>query len=499
MATETRDAVCTIQPPDEGAPPTIRLADKGLLPTIRLATILGMLATAALLGIVSATAGLGVAGWIAGLATGSAATALLVTARMRSDQPAIHPADWVTLTRALLIAGVAGLVADSFGRPISTTALVTLSTVALVLDAVDGQVARRTGTATPLGARIDGEVDAFLILLLSIAVSQDYGGWVLVIGAARYALLVAGWLVPWLAAPLPPRYWGKVVAAVQGIVLTVAASGLLDRRTGMIAVAAALLLLAESFGRNVIWLYRTGAGPRTRRALRLAITVLSVVLVWGVLVAPDRLLQLTPAAFARIPVEGLVLLAIALVLPAWPRRIVAAVAGILFSLLTLVKILNVAFYMEIGRAFNPVFGWVDIGPAIGVVRDTIGSTRTNIALAALCLGLIALVGAITAATIHIATVAARHRRDAVRGLAALTAVWALCAGLSVQLVQGSPVASTSAAGLVVAQVRSTQAALRDQRRFEQALHRPDPEASVPAADLLTGLRGKDVIIDFIES
>jgi len=492
-------AVRTIQPVDEGAPPAIRLAGKGALPTIRLATILGLLATAALLGVVSATAGLGVAGWIVGLATGSAATALLVTARMRSDQPTIHPADWVTLTRALLIAGVAGLVADSFDRPVSVTALVTLSTVALVLDAVDGQVARRTGSATPLGARLDCEVDAFLILLLSIYVSQAYGGWVLIIGAARYALLLAGWLVPWLAAPLPPRYWGKVVAAVQGIVLTVAASGLLDRLTGMIAVAAALLLLAESFGRNVIWLYRTGAGARTRRALRLAVTAASVVIVWGVLVAPDRLSQLTPAAFARIPVEGLVLVAIALVLPAWPRRIVAAVAGILFSLLTLVKILNMAFYEQIGRPFNPVFGWVDIGPAVGVVRDTIGATRTNIALAALWLGLILLVGAITAATIHITTAAARHRRATVRELAALTAVWALCAGLSLQLVPKSPVASTSAAGLVVAQVRNTQAALRDERSFEKALHRSDPEASVPASDLLTGLRGKDVIIAFVES
>src|SRR5690242_21418398 len=409
-------AVRTVQPADEGAPSAVRRAGKGALPAIRLATILGMLATAALLGVVSATAGLGVAGWIAGLATGSAATALIVTARTRSDQPAIFPADWVTLTRALLIAGVAGLVADSFGRPVSITALVALSAAALVLDAVDGQVARRTGTATPLGARIDGEVDAFLILLLSIVVSQDYGGWVLLIGSARYALLLAGWLIPWLAAPLPPRYWGKVVAAVQGIVLTVAASGLLDRRAGMIAVAAALLLLAESFGRNVIWLYRTGAGPRTRRALRLAVTVVSVVLVWGVLVAPDRLFQLTPAAFARIPVEGLALVAVALVLPASPRRIVAAVAGILFGLLTLVKILNIAFYLQIGRAFNPVFGWLDIPPAIGVVRDTIGATRTNIALAALLLGLILLVGAITAATIHITTVAVGHRRDAVRGL-----------------------------------------------------------------------------------
>jgi phosphatidylglycerophosphate synthase len=492
--------VRTIQPADEGAPPAIRLADNGTpLPTIRLAAILGMLATAALLGVVSATAGLGVAGWIAGLATGSAATALLATARMRSDRPAILPADWVTLTRTLLIAGVAGLVADSFGRPVSITALVTLSAVALALDAVDGQVARRTGTATPLGGRMDGEVDAFLILLLSIAVSQDYGGWVLVIGAARYALLLAGWLIPWLAAPLPPRYWRKVVAAVQGIVLTVAASGVVDRLTGMVAVAAALLLLAESFGRDVIWLYRTGAGPRTRRALRLVIMVLSVVLVWGVLTAPDRLYQLTPAAIARIPVEGLGLVAVALVLPAWPRRIVAAVAGILFGLLTLFKLLNMAFYAEIDRAFNPVLDWGDLSPAIGVVRDTIGTTRTNIALAALLIGLALVIGAITASAIHVTTVAARHRRPAVRALAALTAVWALCAGLSLQFVPGSPVASTSTAGLVVAQVRDTQTALRDQHQFEQALNGSDPEASIPASDLLTGLRGKDVIIAVVES
>jgi phosphatidylglycerophosphate synthase len=491
--------VRTIQPADEGAPPTIRLADKVSLPTIRLATILGMLATAALLGVVAATAGLGVAGWIAGLATGSAATALLATARMRSDQPAILPADWVTLTRTLLIAAVAGLVADSFFRPVSITALVTLSSIALALDAVDGQVARRTGTATPLGARIDGEVDAFLILLLSIAVSQDYGRWVLVIGAARYALLLAGWLIPWLAAPLPSRYWGKVVAVVQGIVLTVAASGLLDRRTGMIAVAAALLLLTDSFGRDVIWLYRAGASPRTRRALRLAIMVLSVVIVWADLLVPDRAWLFRPAAFIRIPLEGLVLVAVALVLPVWPRRIVAAVMGILLGVLTFAKILNIAFFEFLDRPFNPVQDWGEIAPAVGVARNSIGPTLTNILLVVLLLGLVLLVGAITAATIHTTTVAARHRRAAVRALAVLTAVWALCAGLSLQLVPGFQVASTSAAGLVVAQVRATQGALRDERRFEQALHGSDPEASVPASDLLTGLRGKDVIIAFVES
>src|SRR6201996_3321075 len=140
-------AVSTIKPPE------IRSADgpagKVALPRIRLAALLGMLATAALLGVVSVTAGLGAVGWITGLVIGSAAAALLVTARIRSTGPAILPADWVTLTRMMLIAGVTGLVADSFTRSVSITALVTLSAVALALDAVDGQVARRTGTATP--------------------------------------------------------------------------------------------------------------------------------------------------------------------------------------------------------------------------------------------------------------------------------------------------------------------------------------------------------------
>ena len=489
----------TIRPADEIAPAMTRLTDSGARPTVRLATILGTLVTAALLGVVSVTAGLGVTGWLAGLATGSAATALLVTARVRSDQPALGPADWVTLARTLLIAGVAGLVADSFVQRVSITALVTLSTVALILDAVDGQVARRTGTATALGARIDGEADAFLILLLSIYVSQDYGSWVLLIGAARYALLLAGWLIPWLAAPLPPRYWGKVVAAVQGIVLTVAASGVLGHLAGMIAIAAALLLLAESFGRNVLWLYRTGAGPRTHLVLRVTITVLALALVWADLLAPDRSWQITPAAFARIPVEALVLVAVALVLPPRPRRIVATLAGVLFGLLALAKIINLAFFLEIDRAFNPVHDWASIPPAVGVVSDAIGPAGTDIVLALVLLALLLLVAAIVAATIHLTAVAARHRRGAVRGLAALTAAWGLCAGLSLQLTPGFPVASTSAAGLAIAQVRATQAALSDPRRFEQAIHRPDPEATVPAAGLLTGLRGKDVVIAFVES
>jgi phosphatidylglycerophosphate synthase len=484
-------------------PPEVRPADKPVadvgLPSIWLAALLGMLATAVVLGIVSATAGLSAVGWITGLVVGSAATALLVTARRRSDQPAIFPADWVTLTRLLLIAGVTALVAESLSRPVSITALVTLSAVALALDAVDGQVARRTDTATPVGTRIDGESDAFLILVLSIAVSQDYGSWVLAIGAARYVFLLAGWLIPWLRAPLPPRFWRKVVAAVQGVVLTVAVSGVTSRLAGMIAVAVALLLLAESFGRDVLWLYRAGASARFRRGVRFGIAALAFVVLWFDLLAPDRTWQFSFAAFVRIPVELLVLVAVALVLPPWPRRIVATIAGLVFSVLTFDKILNMAMWDTVDRSFNPLSDWSNILPAVAVVRDAIGSALTNVVFVVIWVGVVVIVGVLIAATIHVTAVAARHRRGALRGVAALTAVWGLFAGLALQVAPGFPVASASATGLAVQQVQAYQSALADPRVFKQETRAPDSESTVPASNLLTGLRGKDVIIVFVES
>ena len=86
-------------------------------------------------------------------------------------------------------------------------------------------------------------------------VARSAGAWVLAIGAARYAFLAAGWLLPWMRAPLPPRYWRKVVAATQGIVLTIAAADVLPPALTQAALVAALALLAESFGRDVWWLW----------------------------------------------------------------------------------------------------------------------------------------------------------------------------------------------------------------------------------------------------
>src|SRR4029078_8618054 len=103
----------------------------------------------------------------------------------------IGPAGWVTLVRATLAVGVAALAADSFGRSAQTAPPVALAGVGLVRDYVDGYVARRTGTESTLGARWDGEVDAFLILALAVYVAPSAGAWVLLIALGRDALLLA--------------------------------------------------------------------------------------------------------------------------------------------------------------------------------------------------------------------------------------------------------------------------------------------------------------------
>jgi phosphatidylglycerophosphate synthase len=221
--------------------------------TVRTGPMLGLIVQVVLLATLAGAVGLGISGWVAGLAYGAVTCALLTRGMRRSGAAALGPADRVTLARATLVGGVAALTADSFDRDVPVGVLVTIAVVALVLDAVDGRVARRTGTATALGARFDMETDAFLLLVLSLYVARPVGAWALAIGAMRYAYVGAAWVLPWLRVTLPPRYWRKVVAATQGAVLVAAAAGVLPRPLVVVALAVALALLVESFGRDVVW------------------------------------------------------------------------------------------------------------------------------------------------------------------------------------------------------------------------------------------------------
>lgn len=167
-------------------------------------------------------------------------------------------ANHVTLLRAGLTCLAAGALGAGGGAPGISWPLVALGAAALCLDGLDGWLARRLQLSSRFGARFDVEVDAFLLLTLSLLVWQSgrAGFWVLAIGLMRYGFLLAGRLVPALRRPLPASRRRKVICVVQGAVLLIC---LLPPLSGALAswlAAAALLALAVSFALDTASLLR---------------------------------------------------------------------------------------------------------------------------------------------------------------------------------------------------------------------------------------------------
>jgi phosphatidylglycerophosphate synthase len=472
----------------------------------QLAPLVGLVGTVAILIVLVGMVGLGGLGWLVGLACGLTLNLALARALWRDPAAGLSWASWVTLIRATLAVGVAALSAASFERPVATATLVTLASIALALDFVDGWLARRTATQSALGAKLDGEVDAFLILVLSLEVAPTAGAWVLLIGLARYLFLAAGWVLPWMRAPLPRRDWRKTVTASQGVALVIAASGVPPLWLSRVLLAVALAMLAESFGRDVWWLWRhRDEAPASRAAAHarhpvatVVLTLLSLAVVWVALVFPIRPWQLTPGSFVRLPLEGLVVVGLAVALPTGARRVVAWVAGLVLGAIVLFKLFDLGFFIAFNRSFNPVEDWTYLSIGVGTVRDTFGSRDANLAVAAATvIGLTALIVP-ALAVVQLTRVAARYRRPSLRAVGVLTAVWVLCWVFGAQ-VSGAGVASTSAAHLAIGEVQAVQSDFHSQALFRAQIARKDPARKIPAGRLLKGLRGKDVLLVFVES
>jgi phosphatidylglycerophosphate synthase len=483
---------------------TLRMAARR--PPAQLGPLAGLGGQLVLLAALAATVGLGGAGWIVGLVCGLTLDVALGRALRRNPAARLGPAGWVTLARGSLAVGVAALTGASFERTPAVATLATLASVALALDFVDGWIARRTATESALGAKLDGEVDAFLILVLSVDVAPSAGAWVLAIGLARYAFLVAGWRFHWLRAPLPRRDWRKTVTASQGVALAIAAAGVVSVTVARVLLAVALATLAESFGRDIWWLSRhrndvparVRAARHSRPVLSAALTLLALLVVWWALVTPIRPWQLTAGSFVRIPLEGLAVVLLAVALPRRAVRALPWLLGPLVGALVLAKLFDLGFFIFFDRRFNPVEDWSYLSVGVGTVRDTFGSRDADLAVAAATvLGLAALV--IPALAVgRLTRVAARHRGRSLAALAVLAAAWAVCWGVGAQ-VSGTGVASTSAARFAVDEVQAVQEDFRSEARFRALLRRKDPFRTTPASRLLRGLRGKDVLLVFVES
>jgi hypothetical protein len=223
-----------------------------------------------------------------------------------------------------------------------------------------------------------------------------------------------------------------------------------------------------------------------------------VLIVWAALVAPDRPEDLTPTAFLRVPLDGLGLIALALFLPRIPRRSLAAIAGPALGLVVILKVLDIGFFTAFARPFDPVGDLGNIGTGIETLRAAIGRAQANLIIVGGVAAAVAVLVLSTLALFRLMEVAAEHRRSSLRALAGLGGVWLVCALSGAQLLADTPIASTSTASYIAYEVRTVRADIHDSAVFAKQI-RLDRIVNTPANQLLTGLRGKDVLLVFVES
>lgn len=130
--------------------------------------------------------------------------------------------------------------------------------MALALDGVDGHLARRHGRVSAFGARFDMEVDSVLALLLAVhaAASGSGGPLVLFLGLARYGFVAASVALPFLSAPLPPRFGRKGACVLQLGCLIVLQLPVLGAGAAVVLAVVVSAALALSFAVDIAWLAR---------------------------------------------------------------------------------------------------------------------------------------------------------------------------------------------------------------------------------------------------
>lgn len=255
------------------AEPAPGLAGAALTPSVHAGlqrqVLRELLVAALLLGLAAAAlgawAGLGLRA--TGVALGLFGLAAVVPWRGLAWHPHARfgPANRVTLGRLAAVALFAAVSVEMAWRPLPDPdriawGLVVLATVAAVVDAADGPLARASGLASAFGARFDMETDALLILVLCVLIVQfgKAGPWVLAAGLMRYAFVAAAALPrgQWLNAPLPPSLRRKAVCVGLIVALITCLGPIIPRLASSALAAAGVGAVAWSFAVDIAWLWR---------------------------------------------------------------------------------------------------------------------------------------------------------------------------------------------------------------------------------------------------
>jgi phosphatidylglycerophosphate synthase len=176
--------------------------------------------------------------------------------------PRFGLANAITLTRASMTALLYGIGGEWLfgGLPALGDglrwSLAILAALILVLDGLDGPVARRSGMASPFGARFDMEADALFVLAICwlVMATGAAGAWMLLFGSLRYAFLLASLRLPRLNEPLEPARRRKIIYVAQAAAPTIGLTPFCPPAVAWGLCIAAFLLVLASFATDSITL-----------------------------------------------------------------------------------------------------------------------------------------------------------------------------------------------------------------------------------------------------
>ena len=225
---------------------------------------------------------------------------------------------------------------------------------------------------------------------------------------------------------------------------------------------------------------------------------LALVFVLLVLLTPNEFSRLTPGTFVSVPLELLLGVAVLLLLPPKARLVAATIFGVALGLLALMKLLDMGFFAFLARPFDPVLDWGLLDDGMRFLAGAIGPYPAIGCLAAVVVFSTALVIVTTRAVQRLSRVLDRHDATVSRALAVVATLWLTCALLGTQIVPGVSVAASSTVVYLQHRPRPPSTGPQDREEFA-AYAATDSFSDTPGTDLLTGLRGKDVVLAWVES
>ena len=165
----------------------------------------------------------------------------------------------LTISIVLLTASIASSRDAAIFRVFyNESTFIILALISLLLDGLDGFIARRYNDTSKFGELFDQESDNFLMFVLSISlyINKDIGLYVFLIPAYRYIFITLMTKYSWLKNTLPDSILRKSVCVMTTLLMIISHEVYFNEFIFNFIINLALFIITFSFSKDIIWLYR---------------------------------------------------------------------------------------------------------------------------------------------------------------------------------------------------------------------------------------------------